>query len=390
MGNPQQLENLRKYEYHSTDRSIVYNSILKHYHNFLINLVSKKIHPNVLTFIGLCFMILSTVLTISVDPYLTRGYFPHAETEGIMQYEFFKKIYHYLPLINGILLFLYQTFDALDGKQARRLKLSTPLGQLFDHGCDAVTCFLTAVCLCSSMGISIQYLYLIVLNFISIYYFCNIEEYFTNKFYLGFINGPTEGILAAVITHFLCFFKNNLFNKDGFLYCMPMKKVKLGPFTYNVLQIETVVFVILSLLATLFSILRNRHKGTKSELFMSICNMYCLTFSCFLFFYTTKDLLLKYVAYFEFMFIFNRLNIDIAYSHLKKCSLKECRLDFSFYSYIFFAPIGIVMPLTGFFHMVMFTVAFVAYFEKIKETISEICNFLEINCFTIGEKMKKE
>ena len=33
--------------------------------------------------------------------------------------------------------FLYQTFDAIDGKQARRTKTSSPLGQLFDHGCDA-------------------------------------------------------------------------------------------------------------------------------------------------------------------------------------------------------------------------------------------------------------
>jgi len=37
-------------------------------------------------------------------------------------------------------LFLYQTLDAMDGKQARRLGLSTPLGQLFDHGCDCMAC----------------------------------------------------------------------------------------------------------------------------------------------------------------------------------------------------------------------------------------------------------
>lgn len=42
-------------------------------------------------------------------------------------------------------MFVYQTFDAIDGKQARRTKTSGPLGQLFDHGCDAVT---TSVGLC--------------------------------------------------------------------------------------------------------------------------------------------------------------------------------------------------------------------------------------------------
>lgn len=34
-------------------------------------------------------------------------------------------------------LFIYQTLDATDGKQARRTGSSTPLGELFDHGCDA-------------------------------------------------------------------------------------------------------------------------------------------------------------------------------------------------------------------------------------------------------------
>ena len=33
----------------------------------------------------------------------------------------------------------YQTLDAVDGKQARRTNTSSPLGQLFDHGCDAMS-----------------------------------------------------------------------------------------------------------------------------------------------------------------------------------------------------------------------------------------------------------
>lgn len=32
---------------------------------------------------------------------------------------------------------MYQTLDAIDGKQARNTKASSPLGQLFDHGCDS-------------------------------------------------------------------------------------------------------------------------------------------------------------------------------------------------------------------------------------------------------------
>ena len=37
-------------------------------------------------------------------------------------------------LLAAVCVFLYQTLDAIDGKQARRTGTSSPLGQLFDHG----------------------------------------------------------------------------------------------------------------------------------------------------------------------------------------------------------------------------------------------------------------
>lgn len=36
-------------------------------------------------------------------------------------------------------LFIYQSLDAIDGKQARRTGTSSPLGELFDHGCDSIS-----------------------------------------------------------------------------------------------------------------------------------------------------------------------------------------------------------------------------------------------------------
>eukprot|EP00746_Dinoflagellata_sp_MGD_P129575 gnl/MRDRNA2_/MRDRNA2_63723_c0_seq1.p1 gnl/MRDRNA2_/MRDRNA2_63723_c0~~gnl/MRDRNA2_/MRDRNA2_63723_c0_seq1.p1 ORF type:complete len:434 (+),score=56.31 gnl/MRDRNA2_/MRDRNA2_63723_c0_seq1:74-1375(+) len=61
-------------------------------------------------------------------------------------------------LLATLSIFGYQTLDALDGKQARRTGSSSPLGQLFDHGCDSVvTIFLgmlTAMCL--HLGFSVR------------------------------------------------------------------------------------------------------------------------------------------------------------------------------------------------------------------------------------------
>ncbi len=48
--------------------------------------------------------------------------------------------------------FIYQSLDAIDGKQARRTDTSTPLGELFDHGCDAISTFLVVVSAVSAIG----------------------------------------------------------------------------------------------------------------------------------------------------------------------------------------------------------------------------------------------
>lgn len=43
----------------------------------------------------------------------------------------------WLYYFNGFSVFWYLHLDCLDGKQARRTKSSSPLGQLFDHGMPA-------------------------------------------------------------------------------------------------------------------------------------------------------------------------------------------------------------------------------------------------------------
>jgi diacylglycerol cholinephosphotransferase len=49
--------------------------------------------------------------------------------------------------------FIYQSLDAIDGKQARRTGSANQLGELFDHGCDAVSLFLILMSGASAIGI---------------------------------------------------------------------------------------------------------------------------------------------------------------------------------------------------------------------------------------------
>ncbi|CEF97354.1 CDP-alcohol phosphatidyltransferase [Ostreococcus tauri] len=79
--------------------------------------------PNALTFGGLMFVIATYWLIWAMSPMLTH-------TAPTWTY-----------VLGALCLFAYQTADGIDGKQARRTKSGSPLGEVVDHGCDAVcTC----------------------------------------------------------------------------------------------------------------------------------------------------------------------------------------------------------------------------------------------------------
>lgn len=51
----------------------------------------------------------------------------------------FLKAPSWVYVSNAVGLFIYQSLDAIDGKQARRTNSASPLGELFDHGCDSIS-----------------------------------------------------------------------------------------------------------------------------------------------------------------------------------------------------------------------------------------------------------
>ena len=76
--------------------------------------------------------------------------------------------------------FFYQTMDAIDGKQARRTGSSSPLGQLFDHGCDALVAAIQARNLALCFGLGSHWLGTWALVGTTVVFFAGQwEEYFT-------------------------------------------------------------------------------------------------------------------------------------------------------------------------------------------------------------------
>lgn len=56
-------------------------------------------------------------------------------------------------LFSAFCVISYCQLDCMDGKQARRTKSSSPLGQLFDHGCDALSVNILLAMIGCSMNI---------------------------------------------------------------------------------------------------------------------------------------------------------------------------------------------------------------------------------------------
>jgi len=134
------LPNLRKYKYSAVDRSLISKHILKpFYTNVVIHLFPMSVAPNLITLTGFSFVVGNFLTLLWYNPTLDQDCPPWV----------------YYTWAAG--LFLYQTFDAVDGTQAyvatharplvvfhadplprRRTRQSGPLGELFDHGVDAL------------------------------------------------------------------------------------------------------------------------------------------------------------------------------------------------------------------------------------------------------------
>lgn len=95
------------------------DTALNGYWESIVKLMPMWIAPNLITFIGWLLMVFSYANMLRYDYTMERD------------------IPRYCFIVAAICVWAYSTLDAIDGKQARRTKSSSPLGQLFDHGCDS-------------------------------------------------------------------------------------------------------------------------------------------------------------------------------------------------------------------------------------------------------------
>ncbi|KAH8925523.1 hypothetical protein BT69DRAFT_1332102 [Atractiella rhizophila] len=258
----QHLPNLKQYKYSGADHSLISRYLLSPFWNRFVTLFPKRVAPNVITLTGLSFVIINFISLLYYNPslncvpkplHVSQGgtwdpLFPPPEalaSAPVAQAtswftSFVSKLYPSKtppPAVIGTIggegcrstsgwlyaswalgLFLYQTFDAVDGKQARRTGTGGPLGEMFDHGCDALNTTLEVILTASALNLGMSW-WTIASQAATLanFYLTTWEEYHTGTLYLSAFSGPVEGILIIIGIYIVTAFKGPGFWDHGIL-----------------------------------------------------------------------------------------------------------------------------------------------------------------------------
>jgi ethanolaminephosphotransferase len=235
------LENLKLYKYSSEDHSAISKYVLKHWWNYFVQIFPLSMAPNVVTLMGLGFILLNLACVFYYDPSLT-GDAPR---------------WCYFFYAFG--LFMYQTFDGCDGCHARRTGQSGPLGELFDHSIDAINSSLGTFVFASVLKMGYGGL-LMVSQFATVcnFYTSTWEEYHTHTLYLSEFSGPVEGVLMICGVYIL----TGIFGPE--IWNLRLGEVNLESLGAGKYEINSSLFYVVigisSIYFNIISAMRNVHK----------------------------------------------------------------------------------------------------------------------------------
>eukprot|EP00344_Euplotes_crassus_P007991 CAMPEP_0196994822 /NCGR_PEP_ID=MMETSP1380-20130617/1057_1 /TAXON_ID=5936 /ORGANISM="Euplotes crassus, Strain CT5" /LENGTH=266 /DNA_ID=CAMNT_0042410305 /DNA_START=20 /DNA_END=820 /DNA_ORIENTATION=+ len=179
---------LRDYQYKGGDNGITYKYFHSPVAEFFVAFVPEWVAPNLITLAGaLCLVI------------------PHIASIVMWGPAFEGETAQWAVLWVALMHMAYITLDNMDGKHARNTKNSSPLGQMFDHGCDAITFSLAVFTLSRYRQTGSGYL-TFIFSILSPtgYFMYNIKEYYMGEYYLPVINPVSEGSLIEFFFSVYC------------------------------------------------------------------------------------------------------------------------------------------------------------------------------------------
>ena len=183
---------VRSHQYKGGSDSILYSYIWSPLTQYMCeHLFPAWLAPNLITITGF-FAILSAAL-------LSLYHSPDFSSDMPTSVLFY----------DGFAILIYQILDNADGKQARKTKSSSPLGMLFDHGCDTLASPLVGIILATSLKFGETGIFLcsaISSAYVS-FFIAMWQQYQIGEMRLGYINAIDEGLVyieGMIFTSAIC------------------------------------------------------------------------------------------------------------------------------------------------------------------------------------------
>lgn len=205
------LTGLDRYKYSCIDTSPLSRYVMSPFWDRIVKIYPLWLAPNLLTFVGFMCLVVNFI-GFAIYDYSFYGYCLNRDDclvenslnlslraeiyqKNVINHQFVPKdvcscIPRWLWMFLTIGQFLAYNLDGTDGKQARRTKSSTPLGELFDHGLDSWAALFLPVAMFSIYGRAYEFgstvfrmygvLWLILISFIVSHW----EKYNTGVLFL--------------------------------------------------------------------------------------------------------------------------------------------------------------------------------------------------------------
>ncbi|KAH8401388.1 hypothetical protein KR009_005102 [Drosophila setifemur] len=179
----QQLRKLSEHKYSCSSASLL-DPLLQPWWNWLVAQTPLWLAPNLITIVGLLLNVFTTLILICYSP------------NGV------EAPPRWTCVLCALGLFIYQSLDSIDGKQARRTNTSSPLGELFDHGCDSISTVFVALSACIScqLGHYPNWLFFQCFCAIALFYCAHWQTYVSGTMRFGRID-VTEAQFSIIAIH---------------------------------------------------------------------------------------------------------------------------------------------------------------------------------------------
>lgn len=200
-----QIKALKEHKYSAEGQSIC-EPFMQVFWKWLVEQIPTTWAPNTITLVGLILNVTTTLILVFYNPDGKR------EAPG------------WVYAACAIALFIYQSLDAIDGKQARRTKSNSPLGELFDHGCDSLSTVFVMLGCCIALKLGQEPMLLLFEICMSefCFYVAHWQTYVTGILKFGTID-VTEGQFTVIFIYTLCAIYPGFFDHHLPVFNIPLR-----------------------------------------------------------------------------------------------------------------------------------------------------------------------